>query len=160
LAPDEFTPTISDDVFGTSGDPVNLKSQLYACSMGRLNVIAGDNNSGQIDQSVYKAPGVIAVKLGISITNTARADVRNAITTAVQNLLGVTLPGPYKHVMYVLKACYVDCGWAAYGIVGGWNTVYVGDNYKYVGVQVHELGHNFGLVSTFLLFIIYIYHMF
>ena len=147
LAVSESTATISDDVFGTSGDPVNLKSQLDACSMGRLTVIPGDNNSGQIKQSVYSAPGVISVKLGISITNTANPDIRNAITTAVQNLLGVTLPGPYKHVMYVLEKCYQDCGWAAYGYINGWNTVYVGVYYKHVGVMVHELGHNFGLVS-------------
>ncbi|KAL7431028.1 hypothetical protein ACHAXH_003303 [Discostella pseudostelligera] len=148
LAVSESTTTISDDVFGTSGDPVNLKSQLDACSMGRLTVVPGDNNSGQIKQSVYSAPGVISVKLSISITNTANPDIRNAITTAVQNLLGVTLPGPYKHVMYVLQKCYLNCGWAAYAYVGGWNSVYVGAYYKQVGVTVHELGHNFGLLHS------------
>lgn len=158
LAVSESTTTISDDVFGTSGDPVNLKSQLDACSMGRLTVVPGDNNSGQIKQSVYSAPGVISVKLSISITNTANPDIRNAITTAVQNLLGVTLPGPYKHVMYVLQKCYLNCGWAAYAYVGGWNSVYVGAYYKQVGVTVHELGHNFGLVRKLPLFMLHIVH--
>jgi len=145
LAPDELTAEISDDVFGTTADTVNLKSQLHACSMGRLVVIPGDNNSGKINQSVYNAPGVMAVKLSISIETKTNAEIRNAITAEVEKELGIDLPGPYKHVMYVLKKCYNNCGWAAYAFVNGWNSVYVGDYYKYVGVQVHELGHNFGL---------------
>ncbi len=192
LAPDELTAVISDDVFGTSGDSVTLKSRLYACSMGRLTVIPGDNNSGKINQSVYNAPGVVAVKLRLSIETSTDSDIRNAVTVEVQKELGVTLPGPYKHVMYVLQKCYGDCGWAAYAFVNGWNSVYVGNYCKYcsislsaptvlciileespltisrmhplplralfltktlfpkdkhVGVQIHEIGHNFGLVS-------------
>ena len=131
LAPDELTAEISDDVFGTTADTVNLKSQLHACSMGRLVVIPGDNNSGQINQSVYNAPGVMAVKLSISIETKTNAEIRNAITAEVEKELGIDLPGPYKHVMYVLKKCYNDCGWAAYAFVNGWNSVYVGDYCKY-----------------------------
>ena len=77
----------------------------------------------------------------------------------MQNLLGVTLPGPYKHVMYVLQKCYLECGWAAYAYVGGWNSVYVGAYYKQVGVTVHELGHNFGMVRKLPLFMLHIVHI-
>ena len=146
LAPDETPAAISDDVFGTSGDTINLKSQMNDCSMGRVTIIPGDNNSGKINQSVYSAPGVISVTIGKSLVTSTRNDIRNAVTTAVQNKLGVSLPGPYKNVIYVLEKCYTDCGWAAYGFVNGWNTVYVNDNFKYVGVLMHELGHNYGLV--------------
>ena len=116
------------------------------CSMGRVTIIPGDNNSGKINQSVYSAPGVVSVTIGISLVTSTRNDIRNAVTTAVQNKLGVSLPGPYKNVIYVLEKCYTDCGWAAYGFVNGWNTVYVNNNFKYVGVLMHELGHNYGLV--------------
>lgn len=148
LAPDETPAVISDDVFGTLGDSVTLKSQLYACSMGRLTVIAGDNNSGRINQSVYDAPGVVSVTIDVSLTANTPGVIRNAVTKAVQNKLGVTLPGPYKNVIYVLQKCYGECGWAAYAILNGWNSVYVGDNYKFVGVTMHEVGHNFGLVRA------------
>ena len=134
LAPDELTSVMSDDVFGTSGDTVTLKSQLNACSMGRLTVIPGDNNSGIINPSVYDAPGVVAVKLSISIETSTTNEIRNAVTVEVQKKLGITLPGPYKYVMYVLQKCYNDCGWAAYAFVNGWNSVYVGDYCKYSSV--------------------------
>ena len=142
----ETPAVISDDVFGTSGDAVTLKSQLNACSMGRLTVIPGDNNSGQINQSVYSAPGVISVTIDEYISSGNRLAVENAVKIAVQKKLGVTLPGPYKNVIFVLGNC-ADCTWAAYGYLNGWLTVYQGANYKYVGVLVHEIGHNYGLVS-------------
>lgn len=137
---------ISDDIFGTNGDPFNARSQLFACSMGRLDFIPGDNNSGLIDQAMYDAPGVISVNIDISIEDNAKNDIQNAITVKVQEKLGIKLPGPYKHVMYIVENCYIDCGYAAYAYINSYLGVYVGPNYKYVGVLLHELGHNFGLL--------------
>jgi hypothetical protein len=42
---------------------------------------------------------------------TTRLYLNSAVTQAVQAKLGRSLPGPWDHVMYVLEACYVDCGW-------------------------------------------------
>jgi len=139
---------ISDDIFGTNGDPFNARSQLHACSMGRLDFMPGDNNSGLIDQAVYDASGVISVNIDISIEDSAKNDIQNAITVKVQEKLGIKLPGPYKHVMYIVENCYIDCGYAAYAYINSEISVYVGPNYKYVGVLVHELGHNFGLLHS------------
>lgn len=133
---------ISDDIFGTNGDPVNLKSQLEDCSMNKLNIIAGDNNSGLVDQSLYAAPGVIEITIPNTDLTTVsnRYEARNAVTSELQAKLGFNLPGPYQQVLYVvsvlsliseirtiiltdnnwllafqqLEGCYVDCGWAAY----------------------------------------------
>ena len=135
LARTESVSVISDDVFGTISDPVNLKSQMAACSFGQLNVIAGNpptNSAGSNEE----APGVIQVTIPVSLNNT-RAVVRNAITTEAQTKLGFTLPGPYQQVMYVVHSCIVDCGWAAYAYVNSWNSVYQGTYYKQVGVQMH-----------------------
>ena len=116
--------------------------------MGRLDFVPGDNNSGLIDQAVYDAPGVISVNIDISLENSARLDIQNAITVKVQDKLGIKLPGPFKHVMYIVERCFIDCGYAAYAYINGQISVFQGPNYKYVGVLVHELGHNFGLVSV------------
>ena len=105
----------SDEVFGTAGvDPVNLKSSLEECSWGKLTVVPGLDDPNEV------ATGVIEVSIGISLTDQSRGNIRNAVTTAVQNKLGHSLPGPYKYVLYSLEKCYVDCGWAAYAssIVG------------------------------------------
>ena len=42
LARTESVTVISDDVFGTISDTINLKSQMAACSFGQLNVIVGN----------------------------------------------------------------------------------------------------------------------
>ena len=156
LARYENASVISDDIFGTYGDPVNLRSQLNDCSMGKLNVTAGDDGrdiipsdptSGKVDQNLYDAPGVVVVNINVDITD-PEADVRNAVTDAVQEKLGFTLPGPYEQVLYVLEGCYGSCGWAAYAYIDSWLSVYQSEYYKQVGVLVHELGHNFALAHS------------
>ena len=59
--------TMSDKVFGTKGDPVNLKSQMAACSFGKLNIMAGNPDSPlPSDIEIEEAPGVIEVDIGVS----------------------------------------------------------------------------------------------
>jgi hypothetical protein len=129
---EENATEISDDIFGTHGDPLNLKSQMFDCSFGQLNVTPGD-----IDDPHEAAPGVIEVTIIESLQEASRSRIRKAITTAVQNKLGFSLPGPYQHVMYILEGCYSDCGWAAYAYVNSWNSVYQDVYYKHVMVQMH-----------------------
>lgn len=140
----ESAATVGDDIFGTLGDPLNLKSQMTACSFGQLNIIPGSVDDLQHES----APGVIEVTIGVTLEGNSRSTIRNAVTTAVESKLGISLPGPYQQVMYVLEGCYQDCGWAAYAYVNGWNSVYQGAYYKQVGVQMHELGHNFNLAHS------------
>ena len=145
-APDKIvaaTPEeISDDIFGTYGDPVNMKSQFFACSFGKLNIAAGISNEHELE------PGVMEVTITVNLVGNSRATIRNAITTAVQAKLGFSLPGPYEQVMYIVEGCYEDCGWAAYAYVNSWNSVFQGQYYKFSGVQMHELGHNFNLAHS------------
>ncbi|KAL7531124.1 hypothetical protein ACHAXR_005221, partial [Thalassiosira sp. AJA248-18] len=139
----QSTQQISDDIFGTNGDPVNLKSQLYACSQNKLQVQVGV----EAHELKYSAPGVLHVEISTSLSN-SRSTIRNAVTSKVQQILGESLPGRYQQVMYVLEGCYSDCGWAAYAYINSWNSVYQSNYYRMVGVQVHELGHNFGLAHS------------
>jgi len=152
LARTESAAQIGDDVFGTNGDPVNLKSQLFGCSMEKLDVTEGDQEDTSLTNGVPNgqgvAPGVMEVTIQLSLQSEGRGTVRNAVTTAVQNAIGESLPGRYQQVMYVLQGCYVECGWAAYAYINSWNSVYQGVYYKHTGVQVHELGHNFNLAHS------------
>ena len=133
LVRSESASVISDDIFGTSGDTMTLKSQMYDCSFGQLDITAGLPANPDPNEV---APGVVEVDINVSFNN-PRSTVRNAVTTAVQAKLGITLPGPYQQVMYVLEGCYQDCGWAAYAYVNSWMSVYQGNYYKMVGVQMH-----------------------
>ena len=58
LARPESPAQIGDDIFGTINDPVNLKSQLYDCSHGQMNVVPGTIPNASTNQA---APGVIEV---------------------------------------------------------------------------------------------------
>ena len=164
---------ISDNFFGTYGDQVTVKSQMEACSMGRLKI-----QPGSIPDDHELAPGVIEVTIAADIRSTSMLTVENEITATVQTKLGnMDLPGPYHHVAYVVEGCYKDCIYslAAYAMTGGWLSVFFGDNSRFAAVQVstfryrhsfrdalfsirfpltlfpskqsqlHEFGHNFGL---------------
>lgn len=139
----EDTPDImSDKIFGTYTDSVNLKSQFAACSYDKLRVTNDYTNlsfgEGNITQHLV-APGVIDVNLTIDLVGSSRSAVRSAMIMAANAKLGFTLPGPFEHVMFVVERCYTECGWAAYAYVNSWMSVYQGNNYKYVGVQMHEV---------------------
>ncbi len=127
---------VGDDIFGTNGDPVNLKSQMAGCSFDQLTITAGDPPTNSAGTNEV-APGVIDVTIPIELVGNSRTAIRNAVTTAAQNQLGFSLPGPYEQVMYVLEGCYQDCGWAAYAYINSWNSVYQGNYYYQTGVQMH-----------------------
>lgn len=134
---------ISDNIFGTSGDPINLKSQMASCSFNKLRI----TNNYSVDISDHlSAPGVISISIPIQLAGNDRQTIRDAIVKATETKLGFTLPGPFHHVMYILEDCYTDCGWAAYAYVNSWLSIYQSDNYKFPGVQMHEIGHNLNMV--------------
>ena len=139
--------TISDNVFGTNGDTITLKSRIAACSFNKLRL----TNTYDVDISQHlEAPGVIDIKIGKSLNND-RATVREAVILATEQKLGLKLSETFDHVMFVVEGCYTadDCDWAAYGFVNSWFSLFKGDNYKYVAVQMHEFGHNLNLVSCY-----------
>ncbi len=125
---------VSDDVFGTNGDPVNLKSQMYGCSFGQLNIIPG-KTFGKGDD--IAAPGVIEVTIPITLEGNDRIKIKNVVTAAVQTKLGFNLPGPYQHVMYSLEGCYKGCGWAGFAYANHWLSVYQGKYISYASIQMH-----------------------
>lgn len=91
---------------------------MAECSFDKLNILSGLTGTVSGNDLNEAALGVVEVTIDVDITDTSsasRLEVRNAITTAVQTKLGIQLPGPYEHVLYVLEGCYGDdCGWAAY----------------------------------------------
>lgn len=96
----ESTDTISDDIFGTYGDSMTLKSQMGECSFGKFNIIAGVGDEHE------KSPGVIEVTIDKSLVGNSRETIRQAAIVETELLLGHSLPGPYSNVMFVLENCY------------------------------------------------------
>ena len=130
----ESSRQISDDIFGSFGDKITLKSQMHACSFGKLDITAGLPSGTDTSSD---SPGVVDITIGISLLNNSRFAIRKAMADTLEAQLGYKLPGPYQHVMFVLEGCYQECGWAAYAYVNSWMSVYQGEYYKHVGVQMH-----------------------
>jgi hypothetical protein len=135
--------TISDKFFGTYGDAVTVKSGFEACSFGKMKILS-DYGTTKYD-SKLSAAGVLDVTIGISLTSSTQNSILNAAADAAMRKMGVSLPGPFAHVIFVLEGCYgsdQECNFAAYGYVNHWLMVTLGDNWKYPAVIMHEVGHN------------------
>ncbi|KAL7469177.1 hypothetical protein ACHAXS_009426 [Conticribra weissflogii] len=145
LCPNDDAATISDKIFGTYGDIETMRTQFLACSFGQFEVT---NQYSKDISSLLAAPGVIEVNIKVKIENSSKSTIRNEVTKAVNSKLGYNLPGNFDHVMYILEKCYQECGWAAYAYINSWNSVFQGNYYKMVGVQVHEIGHNLNLAHS------------
>ncbi|GFH49300.1 hypothetical protein CTEN210_05776 [Chaetoceros tenuissimus] len=135
---------ISDGIFSTVDNKLSLANQLNTCSLNQFTVAPGDI----VASSIPSAEGVVEVDIDVSLQGNAPSVIRNAITTAISTKLGVSLPGPYDHVMYLLEDCYLDCGWGAYSYVNGFLSVFEGDYYKHTGVLMQAIGNNLGLASS------------
>jgi len=136
---------ISDQIFGTNGDTLTMTSQLAACSYGKFNVT---NEYPAGVSQLFSAPGVIDVQMNVPLSGTDRFDIGNAARYALEELLGFQLPGPFHNVMFIYESCYTDCGWAAYAYINHWMSCYVDGSHRFVGVQMHEIGHNLNLAHS------------
>lgn len=141
---------LSDSVFGTSGDPMNLVSQYDACSYGKLTFSPLTSlNSG--DPSL-DAPGVYEVELDTSSMD--HEYLREAITDKLNaDWPGTPLPSvswgeldesvPFDYVMYCLPPG-TNMG-IAYAFANSWLSVYSDEWCTYLSTQMHEVGHNLDL---------------
>eukprot|EP00571_Detonula_confervacea_P016393 CAMPEP_0172302430 /NCGR_PEP_ID=MMETSP1058-20130122/4128_1 /TAXON_ID=83371 /ORGANISM="Detonula confervacea, Strain CCMP 353" /LENGTH=626 /DNA_ID=CAMNT_0013012899 /DNA_START=109 /DNA_END=1989 /DNA_ORIENTATION=+ len=135
---------LSNKVFGTGGDTVNLKSQYTACSHGKLNfdpMVNRDMNSNPQDGTTGIVDGVVTIKVN---NNVAESDAvfRNAVTAKIKAVFGTDAYNLADHVMYCLPPNVM--GGIAYAYINSWNSVYSNQWCDYLSTQMHEIGHNLG----------------
>jgi hypothetical protein len=133
LATSDSAATISSTLFSTTG--VNVKTQMEACSFGRLEIFPGDAGAAAA------APGVIEVTIDVDITSRDIFRVENDITQAVEDKLNIGLPGGFDHVMYIVEDCYQGCGEeeskiSAYAYLYEWLSVYFRGSHRLTSIQV------------------------
>jgi hypothetical protein len=131
-SPTENLDQLRNKIYGTSGDTVNLKTQLMACSNNKVTF-------GKMDAIEAFIPMPV---------NSKTADAESAVTTKYANQMNgyqlklIVLPhGTYR----VNKDGQWNYNWIAYAWVGGDTSVYNDRAAIYADNQVHEIGHNFGL---------------
>eukprot|EP00579_Thalassiosira_antarctica_P009866 CAMPEP_0201916614 /NCGR_PEP_ID=MMETSP0903-20130614/6206_1 /ASSEMBLY_ACC=CAM_ASM_000552 /TAXON_ID=420261 /ORGANISM="Thalassiosira antarctica, Strain CCMP982" /LENGTH=1007 /DNA_ID=CAMNT_0048452479 /DNA_START=32 /DNA_END=3051 /DNA_ORIENTATION=+ len=161
---DSKTPwQISDDVFGTLNDAVNMASQLEACSFGKLVTKpepdpAWGNGAFTSLEGIESAPGVLEIDMGVNMAGMSKSDIWNLFVEKTMLALDPTgavitsLPGPFDHIMFSREVCLPNasdsCTWAAYASVNSWGQMYKGNYISYPGVQVHEMGHALNLAHS------------
>lgn len=145
----------ANDVFGIcdgcATDPVNLKSQMSACSAGKLQFIPAKCPTGatSCQNRNLIVNGAITVSITQNIGNVASGTVVNYAQSALNTLLsdGGLQVSDYSS-WYKLFIFSTNANWggaAAWAYLPGVVSAYR-DDYAYrMGVLVHELGHNIGL---------------
>lgn len=128
--PTSNAPRLGDSVFGTLGDPVNLRSQYEACSYGTITFSPTTSLSVSMP-----APGVYEIE--VTVADTSHSTVVNAVMSALPSSL------EYDHILTCLPPG-TDGSWIAYAYINSALSVYNDEWCTYVSGQLHELGHNLG----------------
>mmetsp|Transcript_8212 Transcript_8212/g.12682 ORF Transcript_8212/g.12682 Transcript_8212/m.12682 type:complete len:232 (-) Transcript_8212:881-1576(-) len=89
--------TLSDKIFGTSGDSVNLVERFSSCSFNKLTFEISTD-----DRVETTADGIISVTMLSSTASRTDSMVRNAVTEKLISQLGTSPSNVADHVMYCL----------------------------------------------------------
>jgi hypothetical protein len=107
---------ISDSIFGTTGDSINLKERFDSCSYGQLTFegYEGTTSSKVEIPGTKFAVGVVEVDIDENVIGATNPDIiRDAALTVATELLG-DLPSQFDHVMLCIPPGTIG-GWIAYG---------------------------------------------
>jgi hypothetical protein len=101
---------ISDKIFGTDGDAVNLVERYDSCSYGQVlfQPYTGVTTTGESISN-----GVFEIRINMSVRGRAKGDVKDAAIAVVKDKLG-NLADQFDHVMLCLPPNTED-GWIAWG---------------------------------------------
>jgi hypothetical protein len=131
---------LSDDIFGTSGDAVNLKSQYAQCSDGKLQFEPLTTNTLVGTDGVYTISLLTTVIAGSDYKT-----IENAMTAKAASDLGAPLTSIANHVMLCMPKGTIrgmSADWLAYAYVNYWLSVYNDEWCRYPSAQLHEIGES------------------
>jgi hypothetical protein len=136
---------IANAFFGTGGDQNNLKSRYTDCSMGKLNFKPGTGHDFR--------NGVAEIKVNAPVTGVDIIAFQAKITNALVAKYGSSLRNTYNHVVYAVpRGTNMGAGgsnrWIAFAYMNSYLSVYNNENIVYISNQVHETGHNLGLMHS------------
>jgi hypothetical protein len=136
---------IADAFFGVGGDSNNLKSRYADCSMDKLTFNPGTGHDF--------VDGVAEISVSAAAVGANILDFQAKITDALIAKYGSSLRNTYNHVVYsVPKGTTMGAGgsdrWIAFAYMNSYLSVYNDDNIVYISNQVHETGHNLGLMHS------------
>lgn len=125
---------LSQAVFGGPNDQVNLKSQVLACSHGKLNFQKRPDLNG-IDTNIRN--GVVTIRVNLA-TNVGHNHIVNAVSAEINRQFGITHVDIANHVLYCLPSGAF--GGVGYAVVNRGLSVYNDKLCTSVSTQMHEVG--------------------
>ena len=126
--------TISDKIFGTGEDKLNLRSQFAACSYKKLDFMP---YSGATSTGAYIDNGVAEVNLTDTINGTSSEVIMSAMLEAATMKYGDLQE--IDHIMLCLPPG-TSGNWIAYAYINSWLSVYNDNWCNYPSTQMHEIG--------------------
>lgn len=128
---------LSDSVFGSSSDVVNLKSVSAGCSWGQVDIVKAQG-AGIVD-------GVYEYELNRATNGADTSNIEDRILVDLENELGYTRDTvPYDLMMVVLPPGINSDGsdsWSAYATMDGFDSFYNNEVVSYPSYQMHEVSH-------------------
>jgi hypothetical protein len=136
---------LSDSIFGTNGDQVNLKERFASCSYDELTMepYSGTTSTGVTLPSTGNRVGVVTVTINSNVKKVDVDTVEDRVVAAAEDMLG-DLQSQFDHVMLCIPPG-TQGGWIGYAYINSWLSVYNDDWCTYPSIQMHEIGHNLGL---------------
>jgi hypothetical protein len=135
---------IANAFFGSGGKDVNMARRYELCSMGELKFVPA-NAAGFVG-------GVADLTISMSLQGSNAFDVVNKITDTLPSALGSNLRN-FDHIVYALPPGTTfraggTTGWLAFAYMNSYLSVYNGHNIAFISNEVHEIGHNLGLMHV------------
>jgi hypothetical protein len=141
------TNQLAGAIFGVGPQSLtnSLSAQYRRCSIDQLNFVPA-TGFPQINN------GILDISLSFSVSGQNIANLENALTQVVSNILGVSsLSRTFDHVMYCVPSGTYSGGgsdWLAYAYVQNYRS-YMNNAwcYRLTALQ-HEIGHNIGFLHS------------
>eukprot|EP00980_Cylindrotheca_fusiformis_P016027 scaffold4715_cov115-Cylindrotheca_fusiformis.AAC.11 len=134
---------LASDIFGDDGDILNMKSQYYDCSFGKLQMEKTDDRVGA---TTNIQNGVVTISPGVA-TDGGELAMVNAISSMLAIEFSTPASNLADHIMYCLPpGTFYGL---AYAYMNGFRSVYNDIWCSSPSVQMHELGHNLNMGKKF-----------
>ncbi|KAL7564449.1 hypothetical protein ACA910_001545 [Epithemia clementina (nom. ined.)] len=144
---------LSDSVFGTYGDPVNLKSQYSKCSKSKFNVVPAEYGDQGAANRILN--GIVTVEVDTDVSQGPNA-LADAAIGKLQQMFNLGSQSPRGILTdFILFALPPDTKVGlsnptklmntAFSDGGGWKSYFRGDFVTFPSFQMHEVGHLLGL---------------
>lgn len=112
--------TLEDEIFGTNGDPFNMRSQYLTCSFNQLDFVPATTSG--VTNGVYQV-----TPQGLTALGTSHTTFQNTVINTANAQLGGTMSSLFDHVMQCLPSGVTYVGvpnWLAVGYVNSYLSLY------------------------------------